>query len=260
MFLCAAAFVGMWVVGPATSQAAPVSVDTTGNGPRVSSGTQSATLANFAIANNSDRMLVVAVGGEYSASPVSTVTFAGTPLTLSAQPVQGATASAIYYLLNPSATTGDIVVTLTGTSGNGWTFSALSLYNVLQQAPLDTKSASIAAGTNPSLTLTTPSENGFIVESLGFNNSGLSLSAASGQAAIIRDDSSGGSSGGWSSIVAYDATVGAGTSTQSWTTSASNHRYTHAAISIQSVPEPASAGVLIAGGLLLTRRTRRRMA
>lgn len=256
----AVAVVVALVRGSTTARAALVVEHATATGANQPVNTGSASLASFTVADNPDRLLVVAVGGEYNtnATTVSSVTFAGQPLIKAGEAIQTPTAASLWYLLNPPATTGSVVVTMSGNTGNGWKFGVGSFYNVQQQAPTDVKTSISAGSTAVGVTLNTGAD-AFTVESLGSNNDGTTAAGGDAQFEVYDVDDNNGS-GGWAHVFAHDTVVPAGTSTQNWTLSPSS-RFAFIAASFQGVPEPsAAAAALIAGGVGLGLRRRRRRA
>ncbi len=89
--------------------------------------TGTSTISGFTVGNNANRMLVVAVGGEFDS--VASVTYGGTPLTQSAffEADNGPTAASLWTLNSPAVGSGDVVVTLAAGTQNGAEIGVLSV-------------------------------------------------------------------------------------------------------------------------------------
>lgn len=253
MLLSAATAAGVGLVGSAS--AAPIALDTTADGPvPTSTGLLSQSIPNFTVGNNSDRLLVVMIGGEYGAA-TSSVTF-GSQSLVKAADASGGTSASLWYLLSPNVGTNNITATI-ASAGNGWTLTAASFYNVAQQAPMDIKPNFVSSGTSSTVQVNVAS-NGMIVEAAASNEVGSAgISGGSGQTVFRNLNTS--SSGGWSAAASYDLSFSSNPSSQTVSVP-SSQRLAHVAVSFANVPEPASLalGSLCAFGLLSRRRPRRR--
>jgi rhamnogalacturonan endolyase len=90
-----------------------------------------------------------------------TAAFAGQPMTLGASTSQGVQWAGIFYLLNPSTTSGQFVVSTTGT-GADCAYSAIALTNAGSVADWDAV-ANTATGGTIALSYTTATNGGFVL-------------------------------------------------------------------------------------------------
>ena len=113
------------------------------------------TLSSFGVSNGSNRMLVVAVFAEgETATDINSVVFNGSEtFTNAVKNNDGSNLTQVWYLLNPSNATGDIIVTFdSNTSGCG--FSAVEFNGVSQTGQYDNNNqADHVNTTGPSVAL-----------------------------------------------------------------------------------------------------------
>lgn len=176
---------------------------------------------NFTIANNSNRLLVVAVGSEDltgTVDTVSSITWNGTGLTkIDSININSGENHELWYLLNPAAGTYNLVVTLTATPTNGGIgAAAISLYNVAQQAPEATNKGS---GTNSprTVSVTTLTNGAWIVDTMFDVGSTVTLAVNNGQTERYNFNNPGVLKLGGSTL----AVASAGATTVGWTTTGS---------------------------------------
>jgi uncharacterized protein YcfL len=142
----------------------------------------------FTVASNSNRMLVVTTSGEAGTPATSTcrvtaVTFNSVSLTRAVERNfdDGGTSacSSIWYLINPAATTANIVITTAGTTTD-LNVGAMSLYNVAQSAPEATASNQNTGQSSITTNITTLTNNAWVIDSVHSGNAG-GFSPGSGQ-------------------------------------------------------------------------------
>jgi hypothetical protein len=120
------------------------------------------TLSNYTVPNVANRILVVTFHSlNTGGTPPQSVTFNGTPLTLGV----ASYSTSIWYLLNPTVTTANIVATTTGTSqpNTRGAVTALTLSDAQQQGPSVTNHVE-AAGTSVTTSLTTTYNNHLVLD------------------------------------------------------------------------------------------------
>jgi hypothetical protein len=137
----------------------------------------------FTVGNNANKILLVGVVIEDTA-PVTTVSSVVFNTTESFTKIDAQTFNTsgnnveLWYLLNPTATTANIVVTTAATTAGH--FGAISLYNAAQKAP-----GPSAKGTNTidpaTASVTTSVDNSWLVDVVGGNTVGTDMTAAVGQ-------------------------------------------------------------------------------
>ena len=119
-----------------------------------------ATSAAFNMAGGNAVALLVTLERLGSGDSIS-ATFAGQPMTLGVSTSQGVQWSGIFYLIGPATTSGQFVITTTG-SGADCVYSAISLSNVGGIADFASV-ANTATGGTISLTTTTAVDGGFVL-------------------------------------------------------------------------------------------------
>ncbi len=157
------------------------SVDGGNNGGSTTSLTYS-----YTVGTGPNRLLVVNLIGDTSADDITSVTYAGTPMTLVGK-VQAPSSNNwqyLYYLLNPSSGLNNIVVT--ARSSHYLISQAASWYNVRQTAQPDAFTTNTAPATSTSVTtsLTTVASGSLVVQGLwSFGH----LAAGAGATPILID-------------------------------------------------------------------------
>jgi len=239
-------------------------------------GQTAATLEDFTVGDNNNRVLIVSVAGE-EVDSVASVKFNDVGLT---KAVDTTTTVAdgfedhvsIWYLLNPDVGTFDIEITGVNDpnepDNQAWEAGAASFYNVLQQAPVTAIGTTDTDTTSASLTIA-GTAGGLIYESISTNgdndtnNDGTpdtgvgvqSLTATDGQTLVYNRNAD--VAGGFTSAAAYELPGTTGDQTQTWTLGdASEHAF--AAVSFQMIPEPVSLALVAVGSLLMLTRRRLR--
>jgi hypothetical protein len=138
---------------------------------------------SFTVGNNANKILLVGVVIE-DAAPVTTVsgivfntTEAFTKIDAQTFNTDGDNVE-LWYLLNPTATTANIVVTTAATTAGH--FGAISLYNAAQKAP--SPSAKASGTVDPATaSVTTTVADSWLVDVVGGNTVGTDMTAAVGQ-------------------------------------------------------------------------------
>ncbi len=230
--LCALFLAG---VGVADAAVTPI-------GTPVSQLAVSNTLTGVTIPSGSNRLLVVAASDPQT-NNVSSVTFAGAPLTRATQVTDGSSVSSIWYLAlgtGGSSTTGSVVMSSLGTERR---FLAAAVYSgVNQTTPVAAGPSGQGAGSS---SLSVSSEGGDLVFDL-FDalrtNTAPAISIGSGQTLVSQ-----GSGSILSDFLGYRTSteLGATSTTMSWTST--NSRYLHATINInqQLLPDLTLASAAV---------------
>ena len=161
------------------------SVDGGNNGGSTTSLTYS-----YTVGSGSNRLLVVNLIGDTSADDISSVTYAGTAMTLVGK-VQAPSNNwqYLYYLLNPASGSNNVVIT--AGSSHYLISEAASWYNVKQSAQPDASTTNTAAATSTSVTtsLTTVASGSLVVQGLWSYGH---LAAGAGATPILTDTAFGG--------------------------------------------------------------------
>ncbi len=148
----------------ASNGAPGITYDNSADGGNNSGSTASLTYS-FTVGSGPNRLLVVNLIGDTSADDISSVTYAGIPMTLLGK-VRAPSNDwqYLYYLLNPSSGSNNIVVT--AASPHYLISQAASWYNVNQAAQPDASTTNTAAATSTSLTtsLTTIAAGSLVVQ------------------------------------------------------------------------------------------------
>jgi hypothetical protein len=243
------------------ADALDIGFDYTDWGGNNSGATTSDTIFNFTVGSNPYRLLVVAFAGErQEGTGVESVSYGAQSFTRATFAQQTDLERAeIWYLLGPTAGTGNVTVTLgtTGTRLNGWSFQAYSFYNVLQSAPTSTNTA-VSATTSTSTSFTLEAvEGGVFVDAVAVNRTnGSSNPAATGnQTAQVFSNSAGSVRGAFG----YELTPTGGNQTQGWSWSGSDQN-AYAGAVFAPIPEPGSVALFAAGLAFAMVSFRRRRA
>jgi len=225
-------------------------------------GQTAATLEDFTVGNNNNRVLIVSVAGE-EVDGVASVTFNDVVLTKAVDTTKDGFGDhvSIWYLLNPDVGTFDIEITGVNDpnepDNQAWEAGAASFYNVLQQAPVTATGTNNTDTASASLTIAGTAD-GLIYESISTNfdvDDSQSLAATGGQTEVYNRNAD--VAGGFTSAAAYELPGAAGDQTQTWTLGdPSEHAF--AAVSFQMIPEPASLALVAVGSLLMLSRRRLR--
>jgi len=143
----------------------PAYFDNAGDGENNGGNTTSLTYS-FTVGTNSNRLLLVNLMGDVSVDDISSVTYAGVPMTL-IQKVKTPNDrwQYFYYLLSPSSGTNNVVIT--AASSHYLISEATSWYNVSQSGqPLASATNTAASGVSMTLSLPASSNNAIVVESM----------------------------------------------------------------------------------------------
>ena len=191
----------------------------------------SATIADFVVAEGSDRKLVVTASWEGAAgTDLSDMTYGTHSLTQGVHVFQGR-ASTIWYLDNPPVGTNDIILTFGGPL-NGVIVGALSLQNALPGGPVATHQSA-----GPVATLTTPAANTFVVGVYTENTAGTGVVSPFANALYAMGGISAFGSCG------YQNESYAGAKTYTWTTPATSANVV-AAAGFAAVPGETGSSLL----------------
>ena len=148
-------------------------------------GTTASLTYSYKVGTGANRLLVVNLIGDTSPDDISSVTYAGTPLTL-VKKVQSPSNNwqYVYYLLNPASGTNNVVIT--AGSVHYLISQAASWFNVKQSAQPDAVTTNTAPATNTSITtsLTTVAPGSLVVQGVWSYGH---LTAGPGSAQIITD-------------------------------------------------------------------------
>lgn len=126
--------------------------DATSSG--VATSTTSVTLSHTVLANSTQRLLLVGISVEDTATAdPSSVTYNSISMTKLSSSTNGNTYSAIYYLVAPATGANDVVVTFSSTM-DSVIVGAASWSNVDQTTPLGTVATNTGSGANPSISVT----------------------------------------------------------------------------------------------------------
>jgi len=205
--------------------------------------------------------LVVVISSEAVGTNAFSVTFGGSAVTANVANAQGAQSSAVYWIINPSVTTGDVVVDLGADSRAG--VSVLSLSNVGGVSDSDTFTASNNTTSFPISYDATA--GGFVVAGYVDNgsNTGGSASISGGNINTtllsLTNDQDGSSAG---IVQGYGSISATALATETFTSSrntSSNNRHAAALVAFSAIPEPSTFAALagLAGlGLAVARRRR----
>jgi len=132
----------------------------------------------------SNRLLVVGVAIRDTGNPtVSSITYGGVGLTfIRADTLLGSVRSELWYLVGPASGSNNIVVTLSSSANAA--MGAVSLTGVEQSSPLDAHNGGTGTSTAPSTTVTTVSDNAWVIDNVAFRSTGTNAptaTAGSGQ-------------------------------------------------------------------------------
>lgn len=202
--------------------------------------------------------LVVAVSSEYGAgAPTYAVSFGGVPVTANVYANEGSQGSAIFWVVNPTIATGDVVVSLGGSSR-----AAVSVMSLSGVAGVRTRSDVSTSGGTP-IDLDYPAVAGDVVVGTYVDNgfsTGATPGITGGNIDTVLQGFANNSSGGSAGIVqAYGEVDADGSFTESFNASRPDNSSRNAAAlaSFTSVPEPSTSITFLAGvGLVALRRRR----
>lgn len=173
----------------ASNGTAGITYDNSADGGNNGGSTSSLTYS-YTVGSGPNRLLVVNLIGDTSADDISSVTYAGTPMTLVGK-VQSPSNDwqYLYYLLNPSSGSNNVVVT--AGSAHYLISEAASWYNVGQSAQPDASTTNTAAATSTSITtsLTTVASGSLVVQGIWSYGH---LAAGAGATPILTDTQFGG--------------------------------------------------------------------
>ena len=225
------------IPGSGTSQPIVVSTSSATTG-----ASQEASLTWNHTASGINRTLTVQVETE-AANTITGITFNGTALTQAVTANAGTIRNEEWYLTAPAVGTYPIVVTMSAPSYI--TAGAESWVSTNQSSPIGATQTATGTGLSPSLTLTTTSDNSFVVDSLATGTLPIVYTAGAGQQVNWNVTANPNARQGASSLkpagTAPDAVTMAWSITQSVP-------WVQTAVEIKGVP-PSSAGVtqIIAG-------------
>ena len=166
---------GAVVVNAATAPSPGIAFDAAG------SVVQNANATSFTwshTVSGSNRLLVVGVSiRNQQSETASSVTYAGTPLTLVGTRINETSARVeIWQLVAPAVGTDNVVVTLSAAAKI--VGSATSLTGVDQSTPIATSGFAAGSSTNPSLTFTAVATSAWVIDALAYRSTGNSTPTA----------------------------------------------------------------------------------
>ena len=124
----------------------------------------SLTISSFTVGSNSNRILIVAVG-EYNAEPAVTgITWNGSEAFTEILTYSTGLRAGLWYLINPTATTANVVITYASTAKSG--AGVYSFYNVDQSSPIGATNSASGTTASPSPTITPTTTGSIIVDSI----------------------------------------------------------------------------------------------
>jgi uncharacterized repeat protein (TIGR01451 family)/gliding motility-associated-like protein len=168
-----------------------------------------------------NRMLIVGISST-NATPVTGVTYNGTPLTYLGGSSNGSTKAEIWYLINPPNVTANVVISWTGTLE--CTAGVVTLNNVDQTNPFGTTATN--SGTNFPSSLSVSSNIGDMVIDV-MAKTGNAPTAGASQTEIFN--------AGTNSVKSSSSykTAAAGTTAMSWTTSGTNPTWATVGVAVK---------------------------
>ena len=168
----------MFLIAPIAHAAIAFDAKSSGSGSNVTSVTVSHTVSG------SNTILFVSVGTKDGGggAAVSGVTYNGVAMTnITTQNISSAYYQDLWYLINPSTGTNNIVASFGGVSADQAVVSAASYTGVLQISPLTTANTNQNSSANSlSSTVTTSVDNSFVVSSVAFDGDGSNQPAVAG--------------------------------------------------------------------------------
>ncbi len=200
------------------------------------------TLSSYTPPSLTDACLVVIVTSEDIGDndPITSITFGGVSLTIEviAHSLVGTNAQdvAIAYLLNPSTTSGNIVVS----GSERQSIIALTLDNVDQASPIDaTGTREVSSGTDLEVSAATTNANSFVVSGAVGDNDANVLTLTTGTKIISLTPSSA------SSAVAVSTQASAGAFSHDWVSDMSLFRAASALVAFNV--EAGGSGISLTG-------------
>ena len=173
----------------ASNGTAGITYDNSADGGN-NNGTTASLTYSYTVGTGANRLLLVNLVGDTSADNISSVTYAGAPMTLLGK-VQSPSNNwqYLYYRLNPASGSNNVVIT--AGSSHYLISQAASWYNVKQSAQPDALTTNTAAATKTSITtsLTTVATGSLVVQGLWSYGH---LTAGPGAALIVTDKALGG--------------------------------------------------------------------
>lgn len=191
-----------------------------------SSAVSTLTISNFAISSAyGNRLLDVGVGYRGGDYLVSGITFDGDALTKLDRVENNVAETAVekWYLKNPDAKTGDIVVTF---SGNVYCMvGALSIYNVAQTTTFGTQAKNASVSTSSTIDVSSATDE-LVVDicaKKGTGDGGV-ITAGAGQTDFVNDQSTSGTDLN-NVLCGMSTKLGSATTTMSWSWDGLGNRY-----------------------------------
>ena len=209
--------------------------------PTVTTLTQS-----FTVATGTDRMLLACVGIEDGAgsATITGVTFGGVALTEHAEVIHASWGtSGMWYLLNPSVSTGDVVVTLSGADHVGVLIYCLD--GVHQTTPFGTAelSSTTVSGTSSTETVGSVVSGDLVIDTMTLDSTGHSAAVGADQTQRVNSPI------GTGSDFLGSTQLGSAGGVMSWTWTGSTD-FTHIATVVRQ-----SAGAAAPGPIFPSRRS-----
>ena len=140
-----------------------ITLDAESNNHASASAT-SITISGFTVGNNSNKILIVSVGSYNPTPTVSGITWNSSENFTQINTVLNNGRADLWYLVNPTSTTADIVVTYSSSAGSR-SAGVTSLYNVNQSTPIGVTNTVTGTGGTIAGTITPTTTGSWIIDS-----------------------------------------------------------------------------------------------
>jgi len=140
-----------------------ITLDAESNNHASASAT-SITISGFTVGNNSNKILIVSVGSYNPTPTVSGITWNSSENFTQINTVANNGRADLWYLVNPTSTTADIVVTYSSSAGSR-SAGVTSLYNVNQSTPIGVTNTVTGTGGTIAGTITPTTTGSWIIDS-----------------------------------------------------------------------------------------------
>ncbi len=199
------------------------------------------TVSSVAVGNNTNRILIalVGLGDHFTSSQVASIvfnsseyfTYAGTQIGDGQD-----TSCEVWYLVNPTVTTANVVVDYTGSTTPDAGVAILSLYGVDQSDPIGATNTATAQSNSASVSLTTEAANSWIVDIVAAddnNNPGSEFSPTGSQTERV-DFEGGSGTGTFTMAVGTRAVTTATSYTVSWSIASGTEYWVQEAVEVKA--------------------------
>ena len=159
------------------------------------------TTVGITVANNSNRVLIalISLGNSTGISQVDSVTFnTSEAFTRAVTIIDDGTDAAcdIWYLINPTATTADVVVDYDGGNSPDAAVNVVSLYGADQTDPIGARGAATGSSTTPQASITKEDSNSWVLAVISYGGGGAGVSGTPNSTEVELQDTIGGSGAG----------------------------------------------------------------